>query len=120
MSGWWIPTTGTSDFLATAAARSRRLGRSLVPERTSTFSASICMPAALAPDDRGDPHCLGSGIGVHALWFAMPGERTSDRPVVALNANAADASTNAQSPFSARLSRAGDSQSCLSAGTCCG
>ena len=83
----WIvdPHDGTSDFLAgrRGSAVSVALVRNGLPILGVVY-------APLAPDDRGDLIAWAQGSTLIRNGLPISRERTSDRPVVALNANAAD------------------------------
>jgi len=79
------PHDGTSDFLAgrRGSAVSVALVRNGLPVLGVVY-------APLAPDDRGDLIAWAQGAGLTRNGLPIVRGRTSGRPVIALNANAAD------------------------------
>ena len=83
---WMVdPHDGISDFLAgrRGSAVSVALVRSGLPILGVVY-------APVAPDDRGDLIAWAQGSALTRNGLPVSRERTSDRPVVALNANTAD------------------------------
>jgi ADP-ribosyl-[dinitrogen reductase] hydrolase len=83
---WMVdPHDGTSDFLAgrRGSAVSVALVRNGLPVLGVVY-------APLAPDDRGDLFAWAQGAALTRNGLPISREQTNNRPVVALNANAAD------------------------------